>query len=156
VTGASRAILLGDEAATRNIARLLAAAALPGDLLALSGPLGSGKSVFARAFVRALAGEHEEVPSPTFTLVQNYDAAIGTIWHFDLYRLRDREEAFELGWEDALVDLVLVEWPERLGGLLPARRVDIALEETAAAESRLMRLEARGGSTLLDRVGAWP
>lgn len=119
---------LADEAATRRLGARLARLAQPGDIIALSGTLGTGKSTLARAFVQALTSEDEEVPSPTFTLVQIYDAHAGQIWHFDLYRLDKAEEAFELGIEDAFIDgICLIEWPDRLGRLMPRQRLEIAL-----------------------------
>jgi tRNA threonylcarbamoyladenosine biosynthesis protein TsaE len=117
---------LVNEEATEAFARQLAALARAGDIFALSGDLGSGKSVFARAFIRARTRPDEEVPSPTFTLVQTYeDTARGVaIHHYDLYRLKAPEEALELAIEDAFADgITLIEWPERLGPLLPARRL---------------------------------
>jgi tRNA threonylcarbamoyladenosine biosynthesis protein TsaE len=85
-------LALPTEAATAALAARLADAIRPRDLIALSGPLGAGKTFLARALIRRLAGAETEVPSPTFTLVQTYDSAAGTLWHFDLYRLRDPEE----------------------------------------------------------------
>jgi tRNA threonylcarbamoyladenosine biosynthesis protein TsaE len=120
-------IELADEAATAALAAGIAALARPGDVIALKGELGAGKTSFARAFIRARGGV-EAVPSPTFTLVQVYELGEGTIWHIDLYRLRDPEEAWELDIEDAFRDGVsLIEWPERLGPLIPARRLEITL-----------------------------
>lgn len=127
---------LPDETATAALAARLAACARPGDVIALRGELGVGKTSFARAFVRARGGAGE-VPSPTFTLVQVYELPGGAVWHFDLYRLRDPEEAWELGIEDAFGDGVsLIEWPERLGALLPARRLEIAFDFAAAPGAR--------------------
>jgi tRNA threonylcarbamoyladenosine biosynthesis protein TsaE len=121
------AVELSDEAATGRLAAVIAAIAEPGDVIALKGELGVGKTTFARAFVRA-RGIRDEVPSPTFSLVQVYEAGSATIWHFDLYRLRSPEEAWELGIEDAFGDgISLIEWPERLGPLLPDRRLEITL-----------------------------
>jgi len=121
---------------TQKIAAALAVRALPGDVFLLSGNLGAGKSVFARAFIQSLCGQATDVPSPTFTLVQTYDAAKATLWHFDLYRLKDPEEIFELGWDDALhAGISLIEWPERLGPYRPARAIDIRIE-TSGTESR--------------------
>jgi tRNA threonylcarbamoyl adenosine modification protein YjeE len=118
---------LGDEKATAALAARLAALARPGDLIALSGDLGAGKTSFARAFIGARGGG-ESVPSPTFTLVQTYDLPGGAVWHFDLYRLRVAEEAWELGIEDAFESgISLIEWPEWLGALLPGRRLVVAL-----------------------------
>jgi tRNA threonylcarbamoyladenosine biosynthesis protein TsaE len=132
---------LADEAATRTLGALLAALAQAGDVIALTGTLGTGKSTLARAFIQALTTPEEEVPSPTFTLVQTYEAAPGTIWHFDLYRLERAEDAFELGIEDAFVDgICLIEWPDRLGRLMPRRRLDITLEAGAVETARRARL----------------
>jgi tRNA threonylcarbamoyladenosine biosynthesis protein TsaE len=119
---------LPDEAATAALAARVAAVARAGDIVALKGELGVGKTAFARAFIAARGGG-EEVPSPTFTLVQVYDLDPVPVWHFDLYRLGTLEEAWELGIEDAFADAIsLIEWPERLGPLLPARRLEVALE----------------------------
>jgi tRNA threonylcarbamoyladenosine biosynthesis protein TsaE len=127
---------LADETATAALAARLAALARPGDVIALSGELGAGKTSFARAFIRARGGG-ESVPSPTFTLVQIYDLAGGAVWHFDLYRLRVAEEAWELGIEDAFSGgISLIEWPERLGPLLPARRLVLALDFVAKQGAR--------------------
>ena len=116
-----------DEKETARLAAELAREAPFPGLVFLRGPLGSGKSVFARSFIRTLTGNPaEEVPSPTFTLVQTYDTPRGTIWHFDLYRLERPEDVYELGWEDALSEgLVLVEWPEKLGPRAPRPALDI-------------------------------
>jgi tRNA threonylcarbamoyladenosine biosynthesis protein TsaE len=147
------ALTLPNEAATLALAARLADIVRPRDLIALAGPLGAGKTCFARALVRRLAGAEIEVPSPTFTLVQTYDSDVGTVWHFDLYRLRDPDEIWELGFEDALIDgILLIEWPERLGGLLPARRLDLTLTPGETADARQAVLAAQGGSDLLDRL----
>ena len=114
-------MILHDLAATETLAQRLARLARPGDALLLSGPLGAGKSALARAFLRALLGDPAlEVPSPSYTLVQSYAVpGGGQAHHFDLYRLGGAEEVLELGWEEALEGIVLVEWPERLGALAP-------------------------------------
>lgn len=119
---------LPDENATAAFAARVAALSAPGDVIALKGELGAGKTTFTRAFIRARGGD-ETVPSPTFTLVQVYELPGGAVWHLDLYRLRKPDEAWELGIEDAFRNgISLIEWPERLGTLLPARRLDIALD----------------------------
>lgn len=126
---------LPDLDATRGLAGEVAALARPGDVIALGGGLGCGKTTFSRAFIRALAVLHgegdpdEEVPSPTFTLVQIYPRRPAPVWHFDLYRVEKPEEAYELGIEEAFENAIsLVEWPQKLGGLLPAERLDLDLE----------------------------
>lgn len=120
---------LPDEAATLALGARLAGLARPGDRFALWGGLGAGKTVLARGFIHGLGLGGEEVPSPTFTLVQTYDAAVATIYHFDLYRIEDPEETLELDIEDAFADgISLIEWPDRLGGYLPARRLDLRLD----------------------------
>jgi len=117
---------LPDEAATQALGRALAASLRPGDAVCLTGPLGAGKSTLARALIRALTTPDEEVPSPTFTLVQFYETAGFPLAHFDLYRLSDPEEAYEIGLDEALDGgVALIEWPQRLEGRLPATRLDI-------------------------------
>jgi tRNA threonylcarbamoyladenosine biosynthesis protein TsaE len=138
---------LPDENATAALAARLAVLARPGDVIALKGELGAGKTSFARALIRA-RGSDETVPSPTFTLVQMYALTDATIWHFDLYRLRTAAEAWELGIEEAFHDgITLIEWPERLGSLLPARHLSVALDFTAMPTAR--RATLTGG-------GDWP
>jgi len=128
---------LADEAATSRLGAALARVARPGDVILLFGNLGTGKSTLARAFVRTLTSDDEEVPSPTFTLVQAYEAVPADIWHFDLYRLDKPEDSYELGIEDAFVDgISLIEWPERLGSLTPRRRLEVKL---AAGDSETSR-----------------
>src|SRR5258708_9632391 len=127
---------LPDEAATAALAARIAALARPGDVIALKGELGAGKTSFARAFIRARGGR-EAVPSPTFTLVQVYTRGEVRIWHVDGYRLRHPEEAWELDIEDAFLEGVsLIEWRERLGPLVPARRLEIPLSAGATPMAR--------------------
>jgi tRNA threonylcarbamoyladenosine biosynthesis protein TsaE len=132
-------ITLADEAATASLAARCAALARPGDALLLEGPLGAGKSAFARAFLRAATRDRAlEVPSPTFTLVQSYELPSGAIaHHFDLYRLSGPEELGELGWEEAREGIVLVEWPERLGWLRPSDALTITLAPADTPEARI-------------------
>lgn len=94
------------------------------------GDLGMGKSLFCRSMIKTLCGAPDmDVPSPTFTLTQVYEMDDAQIWHFDLYRLSEPAEVYEIGWEDALSGgISLIEWPERLGELLPAKRIDVRLE----------------------------
>ncbi len=141
---------LEGEAATQALAAALAACARPGDVIALSGPLGAGKTSFARGFIRARAahmgaGEVGEVPSPTFTLVQVYDLPGGAVWHVDLYRLEEPAEVAELGLEDAFAEAItLVEWPERAAGLLPVERLDLVLSYGAGQDDRHAQLAGTG------------
>jgi len=141
-------IALKDEAETAALARRLAPYLKPGDVVALSGDLGAGKTSLARALIRALSGPEgaeREVPSPTFTLVQSYETTAGRIHHFDLYRIRSPDELTEIGWDEALADgIVLVEWPDRAGTLLPVHRLDIALSFGASSETRRAVLTPKG------------
>lgn len=120
---------LGDEAMTARLAVALAPLLRQRDIVALYGELGAGKTAFARALIRTLAGGAIVVPSPTFTLVQCYETPLFPIWHFDLWRLDDPEDAFELGIHDAFeTGLTLLEWPDRLGASLPARCFGVHLD----------------------------
>ena len=99
-----------------------------GDIVLLKGEIGAGKSHFARSLIQAAMDKVEDVPSPTFTLVQTYDTLVGSIWHADLYRLSDQSEIFELGLIDAFGnEIVLIEWPDRLGYLEPQDALTIEL-----------------------------
>ena len=99
-----------------------------GDIVLLKGEIGAGKSHFARSLIQAAMDKVEDVPSPTFTLVQTYDTLVGSIWHADLYRLNDQSEVFELGLIDAFGnDIVLIEWPDRLGYLEPQDALTVEL-----------------------------
>lgn len=124
----------------------------PKDVIALYGDLGMGKSVFARAFVRSNGLPDEEVPSPTFTLVQTYegrrpDGESLPISHFDLYRLKSGEEIYELGFEEALTDGVsLIEWPERAERLLPKNRLNIRISAGKNENARIVDISTSGKS----------
>ena len=147
--------VLPDAAATAALAARLAPLATVRDVVALRGTLGSGKTSFARAFIAARAGRAVDVPSPTFTLVQAYDLPGGAIWHFDLYRLARADDAIELGIDEAFATAIsLIEWPERLGDLLPAQRLDLAL--AFEAEGRRAVLAAGDGwqQRLADLAGS--
>ena len=121
--------------ATEALGRRLAGLARPGDTILLEGPIGAGKSCLARAFIRARLGREEEVPSPTFTLVQVYEAGAVEIWHADLYRLTHPDEVWELALDDAFETAIcLVEWPDRLGAHVPPEALRIRL--ATAGEGR--------------------
>jgi tRNA threonylcarbamoyl adenosine modification protein YjeE len=136
---------LADEAATSRLGEDLAMALRPGDVVALSGDLGTGKTTLARGLVRALAGDPSlDVPSPTFTLVQSYQARV-PVHHFDLYRLSAVSELDELGLDEALADgAVLIEWPERAGARLPPGA--IRLELCHRSQGRLARIDGSGSA----------
>ncbi len=130
-----RDLLLPDPAATERLGRALARLLRAGDVVALYGDLGAGKTALARAVIRALPGPEgaagEEVPSPTFTLVQTYEREPAPVWHFDLYRIEDPEEIEELGLSEALAGgITLIEWPQRLGARLPAGALAVTLTFT--------------------------
>ena len=139
-------IYLQDPAATARLGLLLSAQLRAGDVVALEGMLGVGKSVLARAVISTLCPQEDDIPSPTFTLVQTYEPDnMPMIMHFDLYRLDTPEEALELGIEDAFIDAVsLVEWPQRLGGYLPRTALTIALSDGNSDTSR--RAKLHGGA----------
>jgi tRNA threonylcarbamoyladenosine biosynthesis protein TsaE len=108
-------VRLASESDTAALGTKLARLLRPGDVVTLSGPLGVGKTAFARAVLQ-VAGHQGEVPSPTFAIVQPYDSLVLPIWHCDLYRIEEPSELEELGLDDALGDgALLIEWPERAG-----------------------------------------
>lgn len=136
-------LTLADEAATRGLGARLAGVLAAGDVLALAGDLGAGKTTLARGLIQAALGGCEPVPSPTFTLVQTYEPAAGpAIWHFDLYRLTEPEELIEIGWEEAMAGgIVLVEWPERASDALPPDTLWLLLEEEGRGRRALFEGE---------------
>lgn len=118
--------------ATERFAQLLARHLNRGDTLLLSGPVGAGKSHFARTTIRPLLAQNEDIPSPTFTLVQTYEGNRGEVWHADLYRLSETLEVIELGLTEAFSEAIcIVEWPDRLGSLAPndALRFEFSMTE---------------------------
>ncbi|GAB4298738.1 MAG: tRNA (adenosine(37)-N6)-threonylcarbamoyltransferase complex ATPase subunit type 1 TsaE [Roseovarius sp.] len=123
-----------DPEATARVARALAAILRPGDTVLLQGDVGAGKTHFARAAIQAAMVAPEDVPSPSYTLVQTYRGREGEIWHADLYRLGDAAELAELGLEEAFeTAIVFVEWPDRLGKLAPPGALIIDFAVPAAA-----------------------
>lgn len=151
-------LILDSEDLTAALAAILAEQFRPGDTILLHGPVGAGKSVFARAVIRRLldlaGAPPEDIPSPSFTLVQTYQAGDLTIWHADLYRLGGPDEVAELGLSDAFRDaLVLVEWPEALDDETPARHLAITLTpDPRHADRRHVTIDAHGPGW--DRVRA--
>ena len=139
---------LPDEAATRRLGAVLTRVLAPGDVLALDGDLGAGKTTLARGLIQSFLGRAEPVPSPTFTLLQTYESGPTgvTVWHFDLYRLTDPQDVLELGWDDACATgICLVEWPERAGHHMPESALWLHLADQAA-----------GRSAVFDGNSSWP
>ena len=129
------------EADTEVIARRIATKTQPRDVIGLSGELGAGKTTFARAFINAFPGKLEEVPSPTFTIVQTYNRNGTEIQHFDLFRLKHFTEAYEIGIEDAFISSIsLIEWPDRLGPALPVNFLNIMIDLRKKNSERIIKL----------------
>ncbi len=130
---------LSSEVATQAVGAGLARLLRRGDAVLLTGEIGAGKTTLVRALLRAATGDTAlDVPSPTFTLVQSYDLPGGEVaHHYDLWRLSGPEGLIELGWEDSVRDIVLVEWPERLGALRPVGALAIDLAVTADETRRV-------------------
>lgn len=147
-------LILFDETETHHTARRLAGALRPGVTILLEGPIGAGKTVFARALIQtklAAIGRMEDVPSPTFTLVQVYELGDFDIWHCDLYRLEHPDEVFDLGLTEAMEDAVcLIEWPSRLGDLAPANALRLSFNQGQGENARI--LTASGPACLTDAL----
>jgi tRNA threonylcarbamoyl adenosine modification protein YjeE len=146
-----------DEAGLGLVAEVLALSVRPGDVLALRGDLGAGKTTFARAFVRAmLDNPSAEVPSPTFTLLQAYETSRFPIAHVDLYRIAGAAELDEIGFDEAVAtSVVLLEWPERAEHALPASRVEIQLDSAADPNLRMLQITGLGDwASRLERIHA--
>lgn len=142
-------MILADEQATAGLAAALAPQLKPGDVLTLSGDLGSGKTSFARALIAAL-GHDGEVPSPSFAIVQPYEELPLPVWHVDLYRIEDPSELAELGLDQLDHALLLVEWPERAGAGAWPDALRLTLEITGP-ESRALTAEVPAAWE-----GRWP
>lgn len=128
---------LPDAEATTAIARRLAPMLRAGDVILLTGDVGAGKTHFARGVIQALLRTPEDIPSPTFTLVQTYEAESAEIWHCDLYRITSTFELEELGLVDAFENAVcLIEWPDRLGCLTPPTALNVAISTGEHEDAR--------------------
>ena len=140
---------LTDERKTAALARQIAPLLMTGDTLLLEGEIGAGKSAFARALIRARLGLMEDVPSPTFTLVQTYEDPQGDIWHCDLYRLTHPDEALELGLAEAFdTAICLIEWPDRLGDDIPPGGLHLAFTAGDTAH----QVEISGSQSWAERL----
>lgn len=150
----SLSLLLPDQDATARLALVLADCLHPGDVVLLDGQIGAGKTHLARALIRARLGRMEDVPSPTFTLVQTYEAEDSDLWHADLYRLTHPDEVTELGLEAAFETAIcLIEWPDRLGDLRPADALLVELHPDG--EGRAARLSGGRGDLLARIAEGW-
>ena len=140
---------------TETLGKALAGVLRRGDVIALGGPLGAGKTALARAIIRAL-GVHDDVPSPTFTLVQTYPVPgrdFEAVWHFDLYRIETPDDVWELGVEEALeTGVCLIEWPDKWGKDLPRDRLDITLSVEGSVDGEKRRATLTGGGAWDDRI----
>ncbi|MEO0882739.1 MAG: tRNA (adenosine(37)-N6)-threonylcarbamoyltransferase complex ATPase subunit type 1 TsaE [Pseudomonadota bacterium] len=132
---------LPDETATLEFGAALSTILAIGDVIALKGDLGAGKTTLTRGVLQALCGDIE-VPSPTYTLVQTYETPAFLLWHFDLYRLESSEDLEELAWDETAEGVALIEWPDRAGGRLPLWRLDLTL--VPETEGRTAVLEPQG------------
>lgn len=137
-----RILELASDADTRALGGQLAQLLRRGDVIALHGDLGAGKTTLVRGLIQSLLGREEEVPSPTYTLVQMYEGPGFPVWHFDLYRLEQADDVQELGWDETPDGAVLIEWPDRAGEHLPVNRLDVFLE--ISGDGRRARLEPGG------------
>ena len=150
-----RVVETAEEGATARVGAVLAPVLSAGDVVALRGGLGSGKTVLARALIRARTGDPTlSVPSPSFNLVQIYEPPAGPpIWHVDLYRLERASELDELGLEDAFIEAVtLIEWAEKAAHLLPADALHILIETTGEGRRRLLFAGGPGWRRRLDAL----
>lgn len=148
-----RSLTLSSPENTAQIAAAIAPFLGAGDTLLLEGGIGAGKTLFCRALIQALLPTPEDIPSPTFTLVQTYETPKFPIWHCDLYRLTHPDEAWELGLEEAFeTALCLIEWPDRLGQEAPDTALTLSFE-ASDDDTRSLKLHSRNtGWQRLDRV----
>ena len=146
-------LTLADLAATKRLGLFLAERLMVGDVLALKGELGAGKSELARAIIQQICPKETDIPSPTFTLVQTYESDSKVpLWHFDLYRLAEPDDVFELGIEEAFIEAIcLIEWPERLAGYLPDWTLTIEIDYEASANGG-RRVTLRGNPAWQNRL----
>ena len=142
------ALHLKNEEETQKLGAILSNFVRTGDCFALFGDLGAGKTTFSRGFIQAILQTNEEIPSPTFTIVQSYEIDGETLYHFDLYRLENEEEIWELGWEEIQSGISLIEWPQRAKNYLPKNRVEINLKFNAA--SRIANISIFGNGEFID------
>ena len=139
---------------TKELAESFSALLHVGDIVALYGNLGVGKTAFTRFMVQHLCGKNEEVPSPTFTLLQTYETENFDIYHFDLYRLKKPEEVYELGIEDAFYDGVsMIEWPEKMGNILPLNKI-LKIEISVENQIHIFKFSSNN-SNWKERLEKW-
>lgn len=154
----SAQIILRSPQETCEFAHSIARRLAPGDVILLQGDIGAGKTHFARCLIQSLLEEPEDIPSPTFTLVQTYPTQLGEVWHADLYRLSHPDEVIELGLTDAFSDAIcLVEWPDRLGDLTPQSALTLHFTLFDSEETRKVTLSwhsSRWGAVLEGLVDA--
>ena len=138
----SLSISLPDALTTAQHAAALGTTVLPGDVVLLSGVVGAGKTHFVRSLIQSQLSTPEDVPSPTFTLVQTYETKHGEIWHADLYRLTDAQEIEELGLTEAFETAIcLIEWPDRLGDLAPQHALSLTIVDGDQPDARTLTAE---------------
>lgn len=152
----AHSLILPDEATTSALGRALAKVLASGDTLLLQGTLGAGKTTLARAIIQSALGPDlaEDVPSPTYTLVQTYDTLRGPIWHCDLYRISHADEVVELGLSEAFETAIcLIEWPDRLGDHRPVRHLACHLDDLGNGRRLTLDPVGHGWAAVADVLG---